>query len=364
MQWLTDLLPFADKPVVQIGFLAACGIAALVVLAILYRFVFAHRLRVPGGRTRQPRLGLVDAFSLDGQRQLVLVRRDNVEHLIMIGGPNDVLVESQINRALAAARESTLAPVAQAPHAPTRRTESVAVAPPAPVAAPAAVAPPPAANAKAAPQQPQPAVSATTVPTAEVRPIRSQPVSPGPTPPTPEVSPPPAPVRPAPVAQQAPPAAKAAEPTSAHNRPQPRALPARSAMPPPITPTAAPAARATVTRLPEKHLGAPPVQPGQTAAPLQTPEALGPSPSRGELPRQLSRPPTPTPIAPTVVKVAAPAEAPMIAKAELKIGPTPTLGDEPQAAPSPADKSAPKPEDPLGGLESLEAEMARLLGRE
>ncbi|MGO8916139.1 MAG: hypothetical protein ACLQJR_09550, partial [Stellaceae bacterium] len=67
MQWLSDL-PFSDNRMVQIGFLVACGLAALVVLAILYRFVFAHRLRVPGGRTRQPRLGLVDAFSLDGQR--------------------------------------------------------------------------------------------------------------------------------------------------------------------------------------------------------------------------------------------------------------------------------------------------------
>src|SRR5271156_5033464 len=101
MQWLNEL-PFADNRVLQIGFLAACGIAALIVLAIVYRLAFANRIRVPGGRTRQPRLGLVDAFSLDGQRQLVLVRRDNVEHLLMIGGPNDVLVESQIIRATAA----------------------------------------------------------------------------------------------------------------------------------------------------------------------------------------------------------------------------------------------------------------------
>ncbi|MFZ0601902.1 MAG: hypothetical protein WAN05_11190, partial [Roseiarcus sp.] len=106
MQWLSDL-PFADNRVLQIGFLLACGIAVLIVLAILYRLTFAHRLRVPGGRTRQPRLGLVDAFSLDGQRQLVLVRRDNVEHLVMIGGPNDVLVESQINRAAIPARENS-----------------------------------------------------------------------------------------------------------------------------------------------------------------------------------------------------------------------------------------------------------------
>src|SRR5579871_389485 len=142
MQWL-DQLPFADNRVVQMGFLAACGIAALVVLAILYRLVFAHRLRVPGGRTRQPRLGLVDAFSLDGQRQLVLVRRDNVEHLVMIGGPNDVLVESQINRAAAPARESNQASPLLVPSAPARRTETpvaaapvVAEAPPPKVPAP------------------------------------------------------------------------------------------------------------------------------------------------------------------------------------------------------------------------------------
>ena len=172
MQWL-DQLPFADNRVVQIGFLAACGIAALILLAILYRLVFAHRLRVPGGRTRQPRLGLVDAFSLDGQRQLVLVRRDNVEHLVMIGGPNDVLVELQINRALTPARENNQASPLLAPSASGRRTDTplaaapvVAEAPPpskvaAPAAAPAPAAPkaPAPVSAPAAPKAPAPAAS-------------------------------------------------------------------------------------------------------------------------------------------------------------------------------------------------------------
>jgi hypothetical protein len=64
----------------------------------------------------------------------------------------------------------------------------------------------------------------------------------------------------------------------------------------------------------------------------------------------------------------------MFVKAELKIGhpPPPAAGPPPldrrPAAPvanSPsAEKPAPKTEDPFGGLESLEAEMARLLGRE
>ncbi|KRE23249.1 hypothetical protein ASE66_25305 [Bosea sp. Root483D1] len=51
-----------------------------------------------GGRTRQPRLGVVDVYDLDRQRQLILVRRDNVEHLVMIGGASDVVVETNILR--------------------------------------------------------------------------------------------------------------------------------------------------------------------------------------------------------------------------------------------------------------------------
>jgi flagellar protein FliO/FliZ len=83
--------------------IVAAGAVALFVAALLvllvFRLAFGRRLRMSGGRGRQLRLGIVDAFDLDRQRQLVIVRRDNVEHLIMIGGPNDVLIESEIVRA-------------------------------------------------------------------------------------------------------------------------------------------------------------------------------------------------------------------------------------------------------------------------
>jgi hypothetical protein len=42
---------------------------------------------------------VIDAAAVDGRRRLVLVRRDNIEHLIMIGGPTDIVVESTIVRA-------------------------------------------------------------------------------------------------------------------------------------------------------------------------------------------------------------------------------------------------------------------------
>src|SRR5271170_4467790 len=56
-------------------------------------------------RGRQPRLAVIDYASVDGRRRLILVRRDNVEHLLMIGGPTDVVVEPNIVRATAAPRD-------------------------------------------------------------------------------------------------------------------------------------------------------------------------------------------------------------------------------------------------------------------
>src|SRR5258706_514894 len=52
-------------------------------------------------RGRQPRLAVIDAATIDGRRRLVLIRRDNVEHLVMIGGPTDVVIEPNIVRATA-----------------------------------------------------------------------------------------------------------------------------------------------------------------------------------------------------------------------------------------------------------------------
>ncbi|MEO1695199.1 MAG: hypothetical protein AAFR55_08175 [Pseudomonadota bacterium] len=60
------------------------------------------------------RLDVIEQTNLDGRRKLVLVRRDQVEHLIMTGGPVDVVLETGIDtrqelRASAqASRASTL----------------------------------------------------------------------------------------------------------------------------------------------------------------------------------------------------------------------------------------------------------------
>jgi flagellar biogenesis protein FliO len=80
-------------------------IAFIVVLALiagtawLVRRFGGNRLGPNGNRGRMPRLAVIDAAAIDGRRRLVLVRRDNVEHLLMIGGPSDIVVEPNIVRA-------------------------------------------------------------------------------------------------------------------------------------------------------------------------------------------------------------------------------------------------------------------------
>lgn len=96
MQALTWL--GGNKALEYVAAAIALFVAALLIL-LVFRLAFGRRLHMAGGRGRQHRLGIVDAFDLDRQRQLVIVRRDNTEHLIMIGGPNDILIESQIVRA-------------------------------------------------------------------------------------------------------------------------------------------------------------------------------------------------------------------------------------------------------------------------
>ena len=108
-----DTLFGAEMPLAVKFFLAF-----LVVLGLILGFAWAvrrfgtGRLGGASARGRQPRLAVIDYASVDGRRRLILVRRDNVEHLLMIGGPTDVVVEPNIVRAVAAPRDLAARPPA------------------------------------------------------------------------------------------------------------------------------------------------------------------------------------------------------------------------------------------------------------
>lgn len=293
-----------ENKALMIAAAAVAFFVAAVLILLVFRLAFGRRLRMPGGRARQMRLGIVDAFDLDRQRQLVIVRRDNVEHLVMIGGPNDILIELQIIRTEARGRDKEIrdrepnhlpAPSAK-PHAVEPKLAPALMPEPRPVAAAEdhiAHAP---AHAAAA-RLPGVAPTGPTSPPPTAAPRRSQPAGPA-------AAPLAAPLAPASV-----------KPQPAHEAPAGEGeLLGRPQMPkPPVGPTQSPQ----------------PAGQGQAPAFLRWPARPGPTP--------------PTPPQPK------------------RAGPSPTPSAQPSAAPERPAAGPPVPS--LEGLELLEEEMAKLLGR-
>ena len=128
------------------------GLIALIVWAIRR---YGRGAVGPAARGRLPRLAVVDALAIDNKRRLVLVRRDNVEHLVLIGGPTDVVVEPSIVRQRVAQRPGQ--------PTPTGRTTQI------PTAAPQPPPPPPAPSPQSTVQA-APRVLPTRTPVAEAAP--------------------------------------------------------------------------------------------------------------------------------------------------------------------------------------------------
>ncbi len=167
------------------GWAVMWTLGALLLLAIVLVAVrLVRRLTfgtfVAGGRNRKARLAVMDAAPIDSQRRLVLVRRDDVEHLILIGGPTDVVVEQHIRHGVAVARAPAdeaprplpASPPREQPPTPALQARAPArpEAPAQPVPAnesPAAVSGASAAPETRAPTQPEPQKS--TQPQAQAR---------------------------------------------------------------------------------------------------------------------------------------------------------------------------------------------------
>jgi hypothetical protein len=87
---------------VDLNFLVLVIAATLFVIALGALLVWAFRTFFGQSNThgfmrpRDKRLGVVETATVDAKRKLLLVRRDEVEHLVMIGGPVDMLIETGI----------------------------------------------------------------------------------------------------------------------------------------------------------------------------------------------------------------------------------------------------------------------------
>jgi flagellar protein FliO/FliZ len=302
-------------------------VAFVIVLALigitfwLIRRFGGARVGSAAQRGRAPRLAVIDAAAVDGRRRLVLVRRDNVEHLLMIGGPSDIVIEQNIVRAV---------PVNAPRDVPTPRASGMSEAPPRAAAEPQRAQ---AFEDDAWPQQPEPAARpSVSRPDLTLRPRAIEPRQAEPRQAEPRY------VEPRPL-----------EPRSFEPRPiEPRSPEPRGFAEAPIRPAPAMAPRSLDPVPPPM---APAAEPADEAAP---PDAALASMAQ-RLEAALRRPGTPE----------APRPAPpMTAEQRIEAAFELPHGEQTSTAPDFAPgQNGDKGAKPKSVLDSLEAEMASLLGR-
>jgi len=91
MQFLTSLLGGSGNI-----FLTSFALAMVLLLVVLGVWLLKLTGTPAGLRPQSRRLQVVDHMQVDTKRQLLIIRRDNVEHLILTGGLHDLVIESGI----------------------------------------------------------------------------------------------------------------------------------------------------------------------------------------------------------------------------------------------------------------------------
>jgi flagellar protein FliO/FliZ len=337
-----DSLFGAETPLLLKFILAFIIVLALIVAATwLVRRFGAARLGTSSVRGRQPRLAVIDAASVDGRRRLVLIRRDNVEHLILIGGPTDMVVEQNIVRAV---------PVAQPRELMPRQPEMAPRGEPRPGQPEPGWAPEPARGARP--------VEPTWMPEPTARPGRPGHPEPG------LRMPPPMDLPPRPLSEPA--TGMRAGPPSAPGKPGREAeQPVEMRQSPPT----ADVNLADMAQRLEAALRRPAVRPPEPS------DAARPDPARVEPARtetkskpaaEAARPPAPPSESPRPQKPAAPEAARAAtpgAAAPGATAPEPSGQPAPEPAPPAEASGETKPAPGKSVLDTLEEEMANLLGR-
>ncbi|NRF08398.1 flagellar biosynthetic protein FliO [Agrobacterium pusense] len=320
---------------------------ALLVLAIALWILRRRSGSAPfirGGRNRQPRLQVLDATAVDARRRLVLVRRDNVEHLVMIGGPTDIVIESGIGAIpiVRDVQEPELKALPRQESEPKRTEPSIAperraVLPqqqPSQAPAPASIAEEPVKQ----PQRPEPPAQAQcAAPTAAAAP------------PSPRPATPPPPASPPPTARE----------SAAPARPAPSEREAARPAPPPIPVTVA-AAGATVLPVAAASLPIAPERPefkrAEPSAPAPAPVAP-PIPAQGPIEAKTAED-GPADVAPPVFAAREPVINQSIAADFLDAARERVLPGMSPAASAPSVPFPPKPENPAVAANDTEPKFS------
>lgn len=73
---------------------AFIGVVVMIFAVAFIAKKFGLHNRLAGMQSPEKRLKIIDALAIDARRRLVLIQRDDTEHLILLGQQDDLLVET------------------------------------------------------------------------------------------------------------------------------------------------------------------------------------------------------------------------------------------------------------------------------
>ncbi len=94
MSILRDLFSGTGTNILTVIF--ALALVLILIILIIWFLKFFNKITQSVSLANKRRLAIVDKIHIDQKRQLILLRRDDIEHLILIGGGNDLLIETNI----------------------------------------------------------------------------------------------------------------------------------------------------------------------------------------------------------------------------------------------------------------------------
>ncbi|WP_375645852.1 hypothetical protein [Bartonella sp. TT29SHDZB] len=93
--WLSEQIGVSAANITISFLLFVITIAAITIIIVFLRRLNTRRFNINRKKSLS-RLALCEVISIDQARRLVLIRCDNKEHLLLIGGLTDMVVESDI----------------------------------------------------------------------------------------------------------------------------------------------------------------------------------------------------------------------------------------------------------------------------
>lgn len=124
MQFMTSLFGGSAGTLLNAAF--ALGIVLVLIVIGLWLLKLFTKAGERLGRGSDKRLQVIDSANVDGKRKVMIIRRDNVEHVIMTGGPQDLVIESGIAVPEPQPMRRPVRPAAAAPAAKPTEPEDIA----------------------------------------------------------------------------------------------------------------------------------------------------------------------------------------------------------------------------------------------